>query len=47
MWAEVLIAAETWGCPPWEIAEDDENDRLTWFNRWRYFMVQREKKLKS
>jgi hypothetical protein len=28
----VLIAAEEWGTPPWEIAQD--GDQVTWFVRW-------------
>jgi hypothetical protein len=37
----VLIAAETWGCPPWEIAE---GDKVTWYMRWRFFQGQRIKR---
>jgi hypothetical protein len=35
VWAAVLIAAEDWGMPPWEIAGDGE--RVKWFLRWAEF----------
>jgi hypothetical protein len=35
VWASVLIAAEDWGTPPWEIAGDGE--RIKWFYRWAEF----------
>lgn len=40
-WAAVLVAAETWGTPPWEIAGD--GDKITWFMRWLKFNHWRSK----
>lgn len=37
----VLAAAESWGCPPWEIAGGDAK---TWFHRWAYWKGQVGKK---
>lgn len=39
--AKVLMAAEAWGCPPWEIAGGDE---AAWFWRWEHFTALRLKK---
>ena len=45
--AEVLIAAETWGCPPWEITgETDARSRARWYLFWRVFQVKRIAKAK-
>jgi len=40
MWANVLVAAEEWGCPPWEIAG---GNKLQWFFRWTEYQPRREK----
>jgi hypothetical protein len=37
----VLIAAEEWGCPPWEIAG---GDKLKWYFRWQEYAKHRAKK---
>jgi hypothetical protein len=42
VWLGVLLAAEAWGCPPWEVAEG--GSRLVWFLRWRELAAQRAKK---
>lgn len=31
-WAAIIIAAEDWGLPPWEVSGDGE--RVKWFYRW-------------
>jgi hypothetical protein len=33
-WLAVLVAAESWGCPPWEIAG---GGRLMWWFRWQAY----------
>lgn len=40
-WAAVLIAAEDWGLPPWEIAGDGEP--VKWFYRWAEYKHWRNK----
>src|SRR5690606_11704230 len=37
----VLAAAESWGCPPWEIAGGYTK---TWFHRWTYWKGQISRK---
>lgn len=37
-WVSVLIAAETWGTAPWEIAGGSQ---VLWFRRWRAFQSER------
>lgn len=32
LWASVLLAAEAWGTPPWEITE--RRGGLKWLARW-------------
>jgi len=39
----VLIAAEEWGCTPWEIAG---GNTLKWYWRWQEYVKHREKKAK-
>lgn len=39
-WANILVAAEAWGCPPWEIAG---GWRLQWMLRWQVFTELRNK----
>lgn len=41
VWAAVLLAAEDWGMPPWEIAAD--SDPVTWFYRWAEYKHWRAK----
>jgi hypothetical protein len=42
----VLLAAEKWGIPPWEI-DEDEPSRLLWLMRLGYFEEQRAKALED
>ena len=37
----VLLAAEEWGCPPWEIAG---GSKYQWFTRWNFYKSQVNKK---
>jgi hypothetical protein len=37
----VLLAAEEWGVPPWEIAG---GAKYLWFTRWNFFRGQVNKK---
>lgn len=41
MWATVLVAAEAWGCTPWEIAG---GNKLVWFMRWQEYITETNKK---
>lgn len=41
LWMAVLIAAQEWGSPPWEIAG---GNKLTWLYRWMYWRSQQNKK---
>ena len=44
MWATVLVAAEAWGCTPWEIAGGNP---LVWFIRWQEYTVETNKKARG
>jgi len=35
------VAAEEWGCPPWEIAS---GSRMAWFMRWQFWNEQKARK---
>ncbi len=41
IWAAVLLAAEEWSIPPWEITGDGE--RVMWFYRWAAYRHWRNK----
>jgi len=36
----VLVAAQEWGCPPWEIAG---GGKMTWFYRYLEYRMQMQK----
>jgi len=44
----VLLAAEDWGCPPWEVIgeEPTQEARWKWFKRWEFYAAQRSVKHK-
>lgn len=44
LWATVLVAAEAWGCTPWEIAGGNP---LIWFMRWQEYSKQVYEKVKK
>jgi hypothetical protein len=37
--AAVLVAAEEWGVPPWQIAPDALSE-IEWFMRWQFYRGQ-------
>jgi hypothetical protein len=45
---EVLLAAEQWGIPPWEVgsgkSEVGSAERLKWFFYWEYVEAQKAKR---
>ena len=41
LWLDVLVAADEWGTPPWEIAG---GSRLLWWLRWQAWKTQAAKK---
>jgi len=41
IWATVLVAAEAWGCKPWELAGGSP---LVWFMRWMEYVSEVDKK---
>ena len=45
VWLLILLAAEAWGCPPWEIASS--GSRAIWVLRWKFLAEQRAKKLEQ
>lgn len=49
LWLNVLVAAQEWGVPPWEIVGgmQAEGERLRWFWRWQKYAEQRAKKIES
>jgi hypothetical protein len=32
-WVGILQAAESWGCPPWEVTGEQPPNRVLWFLR--------------
>lgn len=44
MWLGVLLAAEAWKCPPWEILR---GSKVIWLMRWNFLQEQRLKKVKD
>jgi len=41
-WGAFLLAAEKWGCPPWEIVKDG-GSKMQWFYRFNEFERLRQK----
>lgn len=37
LWVDVLLVAQAWGIPPWELLEQIDGDRLEWFFRWQFW----------
>ena len=44
IWLMILLAAEAWGCPPWEIAG---GNKVLWVLRWKFLAEQRAKRLEA
>jgi hypothetical protein len=42
-WMNVLIAARDWGCPPWAITGEGDDEHLSWLLRWEFLKSQEVK----